>query len=389
MIIGIDASRSSGTIQTGTEQYSREVIRALVEIAPHHRFWLYTRSAQGAHTLAMDIEQPHRQAHVQLIRRRRLWTHIGLGMEIMRRPPEALFIPAHVLPVTLALPGQAGRIRSVITLHDIGYRHFPSAHPWQQRLYLDWSARFAARHASSIVADSEATRQDIHRFYRVPLDRIRVAYPGAVRLPNVSEDQRRLTLGRLGLDGSQTIVLHVGTLQPRKNLRRLIRAWGRMLENSPAELPAPLLVLAGAPGWGGEAARVQAEIQAQGLSHSIRLIGYITEEEKAVLLSVARALAFPSLHEGFGFPVLEAQSAGVPVVCSNTSSLPEVAGDGAILVNPLDEQAIGNGLFQAMHDAALRSRLIEAGARNVMRFTWQACARVIFEALISHVPSAT
>ena len=388
MIIGIDASRLSGTVQTGTERYSREVIQALIQIAPQHRFRLYARNERVSSEL-MRGDQSQCEAQVRPIRRRRLWTHTGLGIEIMRRPPDALFIPAHVLPITLALPGQSGQTRVVVTLHDIGYRHFPAAHPWQQRVYLDWSARFAAQRASCIVADSEATRQDIHRFYRAPLARIRVAYPGATTLPKITEEERQAAQRRFGLDAGQTFALHVGTLQPRKNLRRLVRAWRRVAADYPADLPAPLLVLAGASGWGDEATRLRAEIETQGLTDSVRLIGYITDKEKASLLSVARALAFPSLHEGFGFPVLEAQSAGVPVVCSNTSSLPEVAGDGAILVNPLDEHAIGDGLLQAMRDPAIRSRLITAGIRNVARFNWQDCARVILEALTCHRPSPT
>lgn len=388
MIIGIDASRLSETVETGTERYSREVIQALMQIAPEHHFRLYARNERAASRLVRGEGLP-RQTQICPIRRRRMWTHTGLGAEIMRRPPDALFIPAHVLPITLALPGRSGRTRAVVTLHDIGYRHFPAAHPWQQRIYLDWSARFAARHAAFIVADSEATRQDVHHFYRAPLARIRVAYPGATTLLKVTEEERQAALRRFGLDTGQTFALHVGTLQPRKNLRRLVRAWRRVAANYPAELPAPLLVLAGASGWGDEATRLQAEIEMQRLTDSVRLIGYITDKEKASLLSAAHALVFPSLYEGFGFPVLEAQLAGVPVVCSNTSSLPEVAGDGAILVNPLDEQAIGDGLLQAMRDPAIRSRLIAAGIRNVARFNWQDCARVILEALTCHSPSCT
>lgn len=388
MIIGIDASRLSETVETGTERYSREVIQALMQIAPEHHFRLYARNERAVSRLVRGEGLP-RQTQICPIRRRRLWTHTGLGAEIMRRPPDALFIPAHVLPITLALPGRSRRTRAVVTLHDIGYRHFPAAHPWQQRIYLDWSARFAARHAAFIVADSEATRQDVHHFYRAPLARIRVAYPGATTLLKVTEEERQAALRRFGLDTGQTFALHVGTLQPRKNLRRLVRAWRRVAANYPAELPAPLLVLAGASGWGDEATRLQAEIEMQRLTDSVRLIGYITDKEKASLLSAAHALVFPSLYEGFGFPVLEAQLAGVPVVCSNTSSLPEVAGDGAILVNPLDEQAIGDGLLQAMRDPAIRSRLIAAGIRNVARFNWQDCARVILEALTCHSPSCT
>ncbi|MCS7059596.1 MAG: glycosyltransferase family 1 protein [Anaerolineae bacterium] len=382
MIIGIDASRASGTTHTGTERYSREVIRALIQAAPQHRFRLYCRPTslpdQDAWTRLLKAG---REVDPRIIRRQRLWTHIGLSAEIIRQPPDALFIPAHVLPIVFGAPSWVSRTRSVVTVHDIGHRRFPSTHTWGQRLYLDWSTVFAGRYASFIIADSEATRQDIHRFYRVPLERIRVAYPGAMPLPALSEAQRRAIVGRFGLDAGHPFALHIGTIQPRKNLRRLTRAWRHVLADWPSAEPLPLLVLAGAAGWNNEATRLRAEIAAQGLSERVRWIGYISDEDKAGLLGAARALVFPSLHEGFGFPVLEAQAAGVPVVCSKTSSLPEVAGDGALLIDPLDERAIAQAVLRILRDESLRTRLVAAGERNSKRFTWQNCACVILSTL--------
>jgi glycosyltransferase involved in cell wall biosynthesis len=315
-----------------------------------------------------------------VIPQRRLWTHIGLARELRRRPPNALFIPAHVLPLSQALMQTARRTtRSVVTLHDVGYRYFPRAHPLRQRLYLDASTALSARYASHVIVDSQATRRDIQRFYGTPDERITVAYPGLLPLPVVGPDDVRAVRARLGLSDAQPYALYVGTLQPRKNLRRLMRAWAQVVAVS--EPQKPLLILAGAQGWGAESEHLRVEVQAHGLSDLVRFAGYVSDEEKAALLHGARVFAFPSLYEGFGFPVLEAQSAGVPVVCSNTSSLPEVAGEAALLVDPLDVNALAAALRQAMTDAALRQHLSGAGARNVAHFSWRRCAELILEQL--------
>ena len=379
VIIGVDASRSSGEIRTGTERYSREVTSALLLAGARHRFRLYVRDAP-----LLTGREAWGEGHVEIVpvRPRRLWTHLGLGLEIARRPPDALFVPAHVLPVSQAwrrIP------RSVVTIHDVGYRHFPSAHPWRQRLYLDWSTAFAGRYASALVADSEATRLDLQRVYRIPDDRIRVAYPGLTPVPEVDETSRRATLRRFDIQEGTVYAIYVGTLQPRKNLRRLLRAWSTVIDRvqdsdkGDGLSASPLLVVAGAMGWGGE--DLLGDVRELGLEASVRFTGYISDEEKAALMRGARALVFPSLYEGFGLPVLEAQSVGVPVVCSNTSSLPEVAGNAALLVNPFDVADIARAIRVAMRDEGTRAELIRAGARNVARFSWEACARIVLDLL--------
>ena len=358
-VIGIDASRSEAARMTGTERYSREVIAAMLR-AGGHRFQLYARAPipdAGA-------------AEMVVIPRARLWTHLGLGPEVARRPPDALFIPAHVLPIGVGL---SRRPRAVVTVHDLGYRHFPSAHPLRQRLYLDLSTWFSARHAAAIAADSRDCAADLIRFYGVAPDKITVAYPGPIPSVTLAPGRRGAILAELGL-AERAFVLFVGTLQPRKNLRRLLLAMA-----SPT-LAGYDLVVAGGRGWGGE----ELETLAHGLGLGARahFLGYVSDETKAALLQGARALAMPSLHEGFGFPVLEAQMAGTPVVASNTSSLPEVAGDGAILVDPLDPAAIAAGLAVAAGDDAVRADLIARGRVNVARFSWDTCARQILSLLV-------
>ncbi len=377
MWIGIDASRATGARLTGTERYSREIIAALLSIAPQHCFRLYLREA-----LDRDFLLPHHRSDgVQpvIISRRRLWTHLGLARELAARPPDALFVPAHVLPMSFIRSSARRRIHTVVTVHDVGYRRFPDAHPPVQRLYLDLGTWLSVRCADVVIADSEVTRRDVIHFYgggRAD-DRVVVAHPGPLLLAEVQEDEVRRALTKFGLDGGQPYVLHVGTLQPRKNLRRLIQAWARFVARSDSS--EMRLVLAGGRGWGSE--DLHAEVEAAGLQASVVFTGYVSEAEKAVLLRHARAYVFPSLYEGFGFPVLEAQLVGVPVACSNTSSLPEVAGEAALLFDPLDVEAIARALETLFGDEGLRARLIEAGRRNLARFSWDACARTVLEGL--------
>ena len=375
VLIGIDASRATGTRLTGTERYARAVISALIALAPQHRFRLYLRQPPAGDEVAWLSQHAAEQV---LLGPPRLWTHLGLGCALLVDPPDALIIPAHVLPFSFWHPGLRRRVRSAVTVHDVGYRHFPTAHTLTQRLYLDLSTRFALRFARVVIVDSETTRHDLLRFYPSRAQ-IVVAYPGPLPLPEISETEAARIRARLGLADNRAYVLHVGTLQPRKNLRRLVRAWAR-LSRDPG-LAGPQLVLAGGLGWGREDLR--AEVAAAGLGEAVALTGYVSDVEKAALLRGARAYVFPSLYEGFGFPVLEAHLAGLPLACSRTSALTEVAGEAALYFDPLDEEAMAAALRTIMIDEEVRSHLIAAGRRNLRRFSWQACAQTILSQLIS------
>ncbi len=378
MIIGIDASRIDNAVMTGTERYALEVTRALLRYAPQHTYRLYARTPLDKGMLQAPAPE---HVDIVLIRRVRLWTHIGLAREIAAHPPDALFIPAHVLPLPQAVRRTT---RSVVTVHDVGYRRFPRAHPLRQRLLLEFGTALSARYASAVVVDSEATRADVQRYYRTPASRIAVAYPGLLPPVAVSEDDVNTVRAKYRWFDGHPYALFVGTMQPRKNLRRLIQAWQQLLvslRNQPAGNldRLPMLVIAGAPGWGGE--DLPALVTRLGLGDSVRFAGYVSDAEKAVLLQGARAFAFPSLYEGFGFPVLEAQSAGVPVVCSNVSSLPEVAGAGALQVDPLDVPALAAALRECLFDVSIRESLIRAGRANVARFSWERCAGAVLAKL--------
>lgn len=349
-LIGIDASRSVIEQPTGTEFYSRRLIDALIERGRgRFRFRLYFNQPPR-----FSIPDPN--IDIRQLPFPRLWTHLRLSGEMLTHPPQVLFVPAHVLPAVSPR-------RSVVTVHDLGYAHFPETHPPRQRWYLEVTTRRHARQAAHLLADSVATKNDLVARYGASPDRVTVAYPGldpAVERVSDPADIARVK-AKYGVEGAY--VLYLGTLHPRKNLSRLIAAYRR----SGLQLP---LVLAGKRGWYYEQLIKEA-------GSGVRFIGYVDEADKSALLSGARAFAFPSLYEGFGFPVLEAMACGVPVLCSNTSSLPEVAGEAALLIDPLNVDEIAAGLRRVALEANLRQTLIERGFEQARRFTWAQCADVV------------
>ena len=360
MLIGIDASRAASDRPTGTETYSRRLIEALLALDSAHRFRLYFRRRPPAGTFA--------GAELRVIPFPRLWTHGRLAWEMALRAPDVLFVPAHVLPIVHPRA-------SLVTVHDLGYLHFPDAHPWAQRLYLDASTRWNARSARHVLADSEATRVDLVTHYGVRPGKITVVYPGLDEALAPVRDRARIEAvkAKHGIDGDY--FLYLGSLHPRKNLSRLVSAFARLVREGPG--PSPTLVLAGKPGWLCD--DLYAQVRRLGLEARVLLPGYVPDGDKAVLLSGALAFVFPSLYEGFGLPVVEAQACGCPVITSRTSSLPEAAGDAALLVDPADEAAIGAGLRRIVSEAGLRERLVERGLANAHRFSWATAAESVLD----------
>jgi glycosyltransferase involved in cell wall biosynthesis len=368
MIIGIDASRTTVARRTGTEAYSLFLIRALLELSSEHRFRLYFSSPP-----AEDLFPSAANVDICIIPFPRLWTHLRLGAELARdrlgsphNRVDLLYVPSHVLP--LAFPGPA-----VATVHDLGYRHFPRAHPVFARIYLDWSTRWNSWRATTVIADSEATRQDLVAHYRIEPGKIVVAYPGYDDTLRPVRNPERLAAVRKRYKIEKDYLIFIGTLQPRKNLLRLIDAY--------ASIPGidKQLVLAGNPGW------LSSPILDHARRAGVVLPGYTEDEDKAALLSGASAFLFPSLYEGFGFPVLEAMACGTPVLCGNSSSLPELVsgpeGDAALLVDPLDTVAMSEAIERIVSDQALRDSLVQSGFANLQRFSWKNCAQQVLSVL--------
>lgn len=373
MLIGIDASRAAAARRTGTETYSLHLIRALLGLGSGQRFRLYTNGTPPAGLFGPAA--PAAGVEVRSIPFPRLWTHLRLSAEMLVRPPEVLFVPAHVIPAIHPR-------RSVVTVHDLGYLHYPEAHLPAARRYLDWSTRWSARQAVAVLADSAATKADLVRAYGIAAEKVHVVHlgrdEGLARAADPAALAAAAAAARARYGVGPRYLLYVGTLQPRKNLARVIAAFA-ILAGRPAA-DGVQLVLAGKQGWLYE--DLAAQVNRLGLAGRVLFPGYIADGDLPALLSGALAFVYPSLYEGFGIPVLEAGACGVPVITSNTSSLPEVAGDAALLVDPHDVDAIAAAMERLLTDDALRAELIRRGHENVKRFSWEKCARETLAVLL-------
>ncbi len=275
--------------------------------------------------------------------------------------PQHLTNQLDLVHATSALIPPVGRRPLVVTVHDLAFRHHPEAYPPRGRAWHERSAQLTAAHANRILVPSAATARDLTGLYGVEPDRIDVIPLGTTTATPDLDGTRRL-LTRLGVTGP--FLMAVGTLEPRKNLPRLVAAFAQATE----ALPDHRLVVVGPTGWGPELVVPEA------VADRVTLAGRVPEEVLHGLYELADALAYPSLYEGFGLPVLEAMAHGTPVLTSNRSSLPEVVGDAALLVDPDDTTAIAEGLVRLVDDRRLRARLTVMGPRRAAGFSWAATA---------------
>ena len=351
--IGIDASRLAVAQRTGTETYTAELLAAIAELDPPDEFILYLNAQRPLANLpnlgtARCIPFP------------RFWTHARLSVEMLRRPPEVLFVPAHVVPLK--------HPRSVVTIHDLGYLHEPDAHPVRQRNILGLTTRWSVRAATRVIAISEATKRDLVTRYEVPSSKITVV-PHGVSERFVPASRGRVAELRRRLQLPERFLLAVGTIQPRKNLGNLARAVEQLAVTG---IDCPLVV-AGKRGWmADEVMNEIAPVLERGL---VRILGYVPDDDLPALYSAAEIVPFVSRYEGFGLPAIEAMACGTPVVVSNRGALPEVAGEAAPVVDPDDPAAIADAIRALLVDAVLHTSAVARGRIHAAGFTWRRTAQ--------------
>jgi len=264
-----------------------------------------------------------------------------------------------------------GRFRRVVTVHDLIYARFPEAHAGLRDKGMRVLVPGAVRRSHRVIADSQSTRQDLMELLGVSAERVDVVPLGLGAVRRSTPLPERDLRARLEL-GERSVVLSLSAKRPHKNLLALIGALARIEAED-----RPVLVLPGYPT--AHELELRARADALGIAEDVRFPAWVSSEELEGLWSIARAFVFPSLYEGFGLPVLEAMARGVPVACSNASSLPEVAGDAALLFDPHDEAAIASAISRLLGDESLRARLQALGAAQVQRFTWERTARLTLE----------
>ncbi len=436
MIIGFDGSRAFGTKRTGTENYSYQILKHLAQIDHKNKYIVYLRpNGKEPKESEESKVKGHLTQHVvrdsfdsrdwpsnfqfKVLPFPRLWTQAGLAKQTFIDKLDVLFVPSHTLPL-IRRPG----LKTVMTVHDLGAEYLPQTHQLKQRLYLNLMTHYQLKSATHLIAVSKATKSDIMKKIGISEDRISVIYEGfnshlfhhpvipafSSVIPakaGIHEHSSRLrtkkdtqinVLKQYDIDG-KPYFLFVGTIQPRKNIERLIRAYAQYRgfrvqglgdsqkvnkNTKPDTLDAiPSLVLAGGKGWLSE--DLYKLPQALGIGQQVKFLGYVPDEHLPTLYRYAEAFLFPSLFEGFGLPVLEAFACHCPVLTSNSSSLPEVAGQGAILVDPYSVEAIAEGI-EKISEKQVQRKLVRAGETQLKKFSWKQAAietRKILEKTLS------
>lgn len=375
MKIGIDASRAFIPKRTGVEEYSYQVIRHLMDKLDGHQIVLYIRKNRKiAENNSLEyfchgknIQVDRGNFKIRPIKFPYLWTQLGLSLEMLLHPVDVLFIPSHAIPVIHPK-------NTVVTIHGLEYETCPKMYSFWGRAYL-YGTRLSCRWAKKIIAVSKNTKSDLMKLYKVPADKIEVIYEGvSVERGTHNVERKELDAPRSTLHASELkpYLLFIGRLEKRKNIEGIIDAYKILVEkyNIPHKL-----ILAGNRGFGYEA--ISYKLKAKSHKKDIILPGYISEEEKNNLLKNADVFLFPTFYEGFGLPVLEAQSVGTPVVTSKVSSLPEIAGEGAAYCVPEEPVSIAEAVRAVLGDKEFRERLIKKGQENCQRFSWEKCAEKI------------
>jgi glycosyltransferase involved in cell wall biosynthesis len=365
MRIGVDA-RPLSREMTGIPRVVRSVLVELEKLDRKNDYFLYSNKD---FSLPFDNPRWHKRVHSSLsflpgtfwlqTEARRMVYHDGLDL---------FWATDHILP--LSLPRQ---VRTVLTAHDLVWRLFPETKTWYYMLVHRMFAEKSARKADKVIAVSEATKHDLEDLLKIPAEKIEVAHLGVGSLfrPHEASAAVKYVVEKFAI--SPRYLCTVGTVQPRKNLATLIEAIGILKKRGQLEHQ---LVVAGARGW--KNSELDRSIQRSGLAEQeVRFLGFVPDDDLPLLYSGAAAFVFPSLYEGFGLPVLEAMACGVPVVASNTSSIPEVAQDAALLVRPECPEEYAEAIRRVWSDAELRSTLILRGLQRAQRFQWTTTAAKI------------
>ena len=268
----------------------------------------------------------------------------------------------------------------VVTVYDLSFVRYPQSFNAANRTYLTWAVRHSVQHADRVIAISASTKRDLVTYFGAAPDKVTVVYCGSDPIFSPSQNPKEIEMLRARYHLPEKMILHVGTIEPRKNIVRLLRAFARA--KRAARLPHRLALI-GARGW--KYAEVDAVIEQEGIAGDVIFAGYVPQDELPLWYRAADLFVYPSLYEGFGLPPLEAMASGTPVITSNAASLPEVVGDAAIVVAPEDESALADAIVHALEDCAQRDEMRARGLAQAAKFSWARAARettMIYRAIL-------
>ena len=364
MRIGIDAQLLGGC-ESGVEVCIRNLIRGLALADAENEYVIYTQRGippldvgENSRVTIRHTRWPNRFRPARI-----LWQQAALPHILSRDGIDLLHAPGYVMPRICPCP-------ALVTVYDVIAIKFPELCKRTNALHYGLMLPRTLRRAARILAASERTRDDLVALLDADPERIEVVYPGVDEAFQPVEDPERLAEVRTRLGLPERFILFVGNIEPKKNLPTLIRAFALLKRHR--RIPHRL-VIAGKKGW--KCGDVFRAVRDEGLESEVIFPGYVPLENLPALYSMAELFAFPSLYEGFGLPPLEAMACGTPVVASNAGALPEVLGDAALQVDPLDVDALQKVIHKILTNQFLRRHLSEAGRKRAARFTWAENAR--------------
>jgi glycosyltransferase involved in cell wall biosynthesis len=351
---------------SGISRYTYRLISGLARHGGEQRFtvFLNARDVSGAASLRTDrLQLLASRWPTDHPAQRILWEQAALPGLLRRLGVDVFHAPANILPTRLPCP-------SVLTIHDLSFLHFPQFFGPARRAYQRVFTARSVRAARLVLAASHSTRQDVINHLGADPARVRVVYPAIEERYQPSPDPASLAAFRHEHGLPERFLLYLGNLEPRKNVDGLIEAYARLRA---ADQDAPPLVVAGGKGWLYQT--VFERVRALGLERAITFAGYVRDDEQPLWYAAAELFIYPSYFEGFGLPVAEAMACGVPVITSNVSSLPEVAGDVAVQVDPRDERALAHAMRCLLQDERARQRMTAEGPRWARQFSIERMVR--------------
>jgi glycosyltransferase involved in cell wall biosynthesis len=360
MHVGIDASRIALEERTGTENYTYNLIEAIKKVDKVNKYTLYFNK------LPQYFEISQSNVSTRYIPMLRFWTQFRLLTEVMLNPPDILFIPAHTLPLI-----RRASLKTVVTVHDLGSEFLPEYHQFPQKLYLNWSTKFAVAQADSLIAVSESTKRDLVKKLGAKPGKISVIHEGIDKSFYFKRDQEEINRVRSHFGLTRPYLLFVGTVQPRKNLEFLISAFAE------AKIKGFDLVIAGKPGWLYE--EIYKAPAKFAVEKHVKFLGFVDSQYLPGLYSGAGAFVYPSLYEGFGLPLLEALACGCPIIEANNSSIPEVVGEAGLLFKTNDKKDFIKQLRRVLKDDLLLASLEVKAEEQLKKFNWDKTAKETVE----------
>ncbi|MCX6739975.1 MAG: glycosyltransferase family 1 protein [Candidatus Parcubacteria bacterium] len=372
MQIAIDIRCLMSPTYSGVAQYTHNLLCNLLKIDRHNQYKLFYNSGQDVKKNLPNFDQPNVEIYGfnypnKLINSSFLFLNYP-KIEKLLHGCDLFFIP------NLNFCALESATRKIITIHDLSYELYPHFFSDKQRL---WHQLIRPKKLISqcykIIADSENTKKDLQRIYQLPAEKINVIYPGLnhdfYKLIEPNHPKFKIIKEKYNLP--EKFILYLGTIEPRKNIIGIIEAFNSyQAKNNRTDLN---LVIAGAQGWKNN--NVYKAAQNSPYNSQIIFTGYIAESDKPYLYSLAELFVFPSFYEGFGFPVLEAQACGVPVIAALNSSFPEILADSAALINPDSISQLAVEIETILNDSIYKQSIINKGIANCQRFSWQKCAQ--------------